>query len=60
MIEIRRLGHICLCGGPESRLHAWVMNTAQGPGLIILCEGVRERENLNSSLQVDGDEKKKE
>lgn len=59
MIEIRRLGHTCLCGGSESGLNAYVMNMAQGPGLTIRCNGAREREILNLSLQGDGDEKKK-
>lgn len=59
MIEIRRLEHTCLCGGLESGLNAYVMNMAQGPGLTILCKIACERENLNSSLQGEGDEEKK-
>lgn len=57
MIEIRRWG--LLSGGLESGLNAYVMNMAQGSGLTILCNGARKRENLNLSLQGDGDEKKK-
>lgn len=59
MIEIRRLGHTCLCGGSEAELNAYVMNMAQGPGLAILCNGAHEGENLNLSLQGEGDEKKR-